>query len=418
MTQNATPTPEQILLGQRLQLVNNAIALKPVDRVPILAFVNGLPHHFYGKFKNAFYDFPAANEAVTKFHQKFQPDAAIFLPYTSGRANELAGSTMFDWPGRPGTRVPDTSSQQILEQEYMFEDEYSELLGDYTGFIIKKYLPRVYSSLGALADFSFVPSNVQGVSPIKSLYTKEMLDVYATLGQVAAAQGEANAASAVEMQTLTSMGFPPFLTGSAEAPYDILGDFFRGTMGIMEDLLNRPDDIKAACDFFADMQIKELAKIKDAPLPVKRIFIPLHKGMDGFMSDKQYEELYWKPLQKVVLAIVDMGMTPYVYTEGKYDTRVEYLADVPKGKVLYHFEKADMVRTKKILGDIACLSGFFSGPLLYYGKRQQVIDEVKRVIDICAPGGGYIFDADVSLDNAKYENVEAMFETVREYGRY
>ncbi|NLV49424.1 MAG: hypothetical protein GXY20_01875, partial [Clostridiales bacterium] len=51
-------------------------------------------------------------------------------------------------------------------------------------------------------------------------------------------------------------------------------------------------------------------------------------------------------------------------------------------------------------------------------KKQQVIDEVKRVLDICAPGGGYIFEGGYGFGKAPVENVKAMFETVLEYGKY
>ena len=110
-------------------------------------------------------------------------------------------------------------------------------------------------------------------------------------------------------------------------------------------------------------------------------------------------------------------MTPYIYTEGKYDSRLEFLKDVPKGKVVYHFEECDMAQAKKVLGDIACIAGGFPVHLLDRGSKQQVIDEVKRLIDICAPGGGYIFETVYGFDNSIPENVEAMFETVRTYGK-
>ena len=44
-------------------------------------------------------------------------------------------------------------------------------------------------------------------------------------------------------------------------------------------------------------------------------------------------------------------------------------------------------------------------------------DECKRIIDICAPGGGFIFETAYGMDYAKEENVEAMFDTVRNYGK-
>ena len=42
----------------------------------------------------------------------------------------------------------------------------------------------------------------------------------------------------------------------------------------------------------------------------------------------------------------------------------------------------------------------------------------KKLLDIAMPGGGYIFRCSAGINGAKEENVEAMFETVREYGRY
>jgi uroporphyrinogen-III decarboxylase len=139
--------------------------------------------------------------------------------------------------------------------------------------------------------------------------------------------------------------------------------------------------------------------------------------MDGFMSPEQYEKIYWKPLKKCMLALIDMGVTPFIYTEGKYNTRLEQLADIPKGKVIYHFESVDIARAKKVLGDTAAISGNLPIYLLEHGTKQQVIDETKKLLDICAPGGGYIFDFNACIDNAKRENLEAMFDTIHTYGK-
>ena len=68
------------------------------------------------------------------------------------------------------------------------------------------------------------------------------------------------------------------------------------------------------------------------------------------MSDNMYEKIYWEPLKKVILAVIDHSVTPYIYTEGPYNTRLEFLADIPKGKVLYGFENVDMKRAKEIVG--------------------------------------------------------------------
>ena len=42
---------------------------------------------------------------------------------------------------------------------------------------------------------------------------------------------------------------------------------------------------------------------------------------------------------------------------------------------------------------------------------------VQDAVDNCADGGGYLFNTGGSMDNVKYENVAAMFETARTYGK-
>ena len=48
----------------------------------------------------------------------------------------------------------------------------------------------------------------------------------------------------------------------------------------------------------------------------------------------------------------------------------------------------------------------------------KVVDEAKRIMDVFAPGGGYVFDFDGGVYDAKRENVEALFECIKDYGKY
>ena len=136
-----------------------------------------------------------------------------------------------------------------------------------------------------------------------------------------------------------------------------------------------------------------------------QVFMALHKGMDGFMSDEHYREYYWSHLQQIIAAIVEANKIPYIFTEGKYNSRLECLKEVEPGKTLYHFEEVDMVEAKKVLGDVACITGGFDNTLLTFGTEQQVIDACKKMLDDCAPGGGFIFQTKSSLvGDAKQEN--------------
>ena len=76
-----------------------------------------------------------------------------------------------------------------------------------------------------------------------------------------------------------------------------------------------------------------------------------------------------------------------------------------------------MKAAKEIVGSKNCISGNMSAYTLECGTVEQTINETKYLIDTCAPGGGYIFDTNACLENAKEENLAAMLETLDTYGR-
>jgi len=245
----------------------------------------------------------------------------------------------------------------------------------------------------------------------------EAKEMISKLWKIHDINSELMAKNAALENKLEEMGYPVLMRGIALVPYDNYSDFFRGTVPTMYDLYGREDVVTQYTEMNLPHMLAQVEMFSQL-FPGKCCFMPLHKGMDKFLSDKHYAELYWKDLQAIILHIIKCGMVPYIYTEGPYTSRLEFLKDVPPGKVIYHFEECDMLLAKKVLGDVACISGGFNVTMLNYSTKQQVIDEVKRLIDGCAPGGGFIFETSCGMDEVKIENVEAMFETVKTYGKY
>jgi len=56
--------------------------------------------------------------------------------------------------------------------------------------------------------------------------------------------------------------------------------------------------------------------------------------------------------------------------------------------------------------------------LLCTGSPAQVKEACRRLIEACAPGGGYILAGAASVGEASPENLRAMAEAAREYGVY
>lgn len=409
-------------LGERIGRLKTAIGLGQPDRVPVAPFFDGVMTRLCGgSYADHFYDFQKAGNCAIEFVKKYpNVDAACIPQFISGPANDLAGTRMLDWPGKPGTSVDKYSTHQINEIVFMEQNEYPELLSDYTGFMLRKFIPRAFPNIVGTHNIFFADGTMMDAGMLNGLYHPETQEALALINKIGEEQNKAFAATMQFSGAVAQLGYPTMITGVSEAPYDILGDYFRGTLGIFEDITDEDvlPYVEETVNRFADMQITRLQYLRFLDLPFKCVFFPLHKGMDGFMSDKHYETLYWKPLRKIILALINMDVTPWIYGEGPYDTRLDYLTDVPPGKVLYHFEKVDMKRAKEKLGGIACISGNLSISRMEFGTKEQIIDDTKYLLDTCAPGGGYIFDFDGCLENAKEENLDAMFETLEKYGKY
>jgi hypothetical protein len=406
----------------RLKRVNDAIALKEGAQMPVAPLVNGLPYYLYPELglshRSALYDFEKAMEAHIRFHLEFEPDGIVanIMPLCAKAADYLR-PTMLDWPGRAGTPLPDDSIYQMFEIEYLKEDEYDELLGDYTGFILRKYLPRSYKSLIGLEQFRIDPTCGIMDLPLSPLANPALRKALQILLDYSKDREQSDARYTALTDRLIQNGFPPMYTAVGQVPFDILSDYFRGTVGTFYDQVERPDKILGACEKFMSVEIDALSAQAGVDADVKRVFFPMHKGMDSFISDAQYRDLYWAPYQKILQYLIGIGVTPIIYTEGPYETRTafirEKLHEFPPGSCMIHFESGDFAELKKAFKGLACLTGGVSLQMLEFGTREEVVERVKFLAENCAACGGFILDASGAIEKAKRENIEAMFETAR-----
>ena len=382
------------MFEKRLQLANQAIAHEEPERIPIWINYGSTPHILNenpdAAFKDTFYNRERAKNSIIQFHQEFQPDVQMSNLY-SGKAEEIAETKYIDWPGRPGSAVADDSIYQVHEYAFMEQEEYPELLKDFTGYMY--------------------------IGQLNNLSNAQAMDACEKLLKIGKLQAEAQKDLDDLRRTLAGMGFPPMQTGVGLVPYDTLSNYFRGTIGTFEDLIEGPDLVEQAVDLFTDLQIANFQYFRYAQMPVKRVMFWMHKGMDGFMSPGQFETLYWKPFMKVVHALAEMDVTSIIYTEGKYDSRLEQMVDLPENKCVVHFENVNLQNAKNIVGKNSCITANFPVYLLEYGTEEQVIEEAKRQIDIGAPGGGFIFETNASIENVKRENLLVLYDTVRTYGK-
>jgi uroporphyrinogen-III decarboxylase len=210
-------------------------------------------------------------------------------------------------------------------------------------------------------------------------------------------------------------GYPAFSGGMTKAPFDVVGDSLRGTKGVMLDMFRRKDELKEACERLTPIMIKcgvAACRATGHIMP----FIPLHKGADGFMSREQFNTFYWPTLRKLIIGLINEGLVPQLFAEGAYNERLETICDLPKGKVLWWFDRTDMKKAKETVGRVACIAGNLPLDLLCTGTVEQVTANCKELIDVAGTNGGFIFSTGAGMQGSKPENVRAMMEFAKRYG--
>lgn len=403
---------------ERLKRVKDSVQLKEPDRVPLVPVMQGFPIIYAGgTYKECMYDWTAVGRCLDIFYRDFKPDLGwdpIF--WYPAKYMEEAGLNWFRWPGKH-IKEPNVLYQYI-EGEYMKGEEYPEAIQDISKFMLNKWIPRSFSKLQGFSALDFRNSMWMGhmnmLAPFGLPEVQKSLKAAMKAGQTLLEWYSYLAEYDKKMEE--EFGVPVAYATFAFAPFDMIGDTMRGTVKILFDLYDHPDELFTLIDKVTEFAIPDaIAAAKASGRPW--IWMWLHKGVDEFMSDEKFKKFYWPSLRKCITAFADAGCTPMVYVEGKYNTRLHYLTEIPKGKVVYLFEDTDMANAKKILKDTACIAGNVPNTILAFGKKQEVVDYCKWLIDTCAPGGGYMMDTSALLDNAKPENVKAMFETTETYGR-
>jgi hypothetical protein len=390
------------------------------DKVPISLPVGNLPFSMNGlNQRTAMYDYEQAVAACNKFNEKYSDELEYYASAfsTPGRVLDMLDYKLYSWPGH-GLPM-DATGVQFMESEYMKADEYDDLIRDPSDFWMRKYMPRIFGGLEPLRAFSAMTNMIEVVSigQLGVFANPQVQEMLLKLVEVGREYQRMMSVIGPGMGASAAHGYPSTAMTLAKAPFDTLGDTLRGTAPIMKDLYRRPDKVLEACDKLADLTIDSVLKSPLAP-NLTVIMYPLHKGADGWMSQKQFETFYWPSLKKVMNAFVNEGLIQNLFAEGSFNTRLEYFNEFPKGSVSWLFDRSDMAKAKKVLGANCGISGNIPSSLMVTGSPADVKAYCKKLIEDCASGGGYMLAAGATAENPKLENLKAMIQAVNEYGVY
>lgn len=412
-------TTEQ-LYREREKRARDVIELKEPDRVPFFVTLNV---HAYTGIHNsaAYYDPFGWKVAMRKIAVDLEPDMCDAGLPASGTAWETLDIKNRLWPGGP---LPPDYEFQFVEGEWMKEDEYDMFLSDPSGFMIHRYLPRVYGVLFPLTKLP--PTEVmlyQGFEAMLPLFASpEFLEMANRMAKAGREREEFRNTIGDLYEELAQLGFPAWAPtssggGAGGAPFDALTAFLRGMKGSMMDMYRRPEKLIQACDLIVNRRIANAVPADPAKRGnPKRIGVPLWRGDKAFMSEAQFNRFYWPGLKKALQANIDLGFCPVPFFEAEFGDRLARLLELPKGKILASIEAVDAVKAKEILSGHTCLLVRIPLSAKLWSLHEVEI-YVKELIDKCGKGGGLMVNIRIP-DKAKTEDIREMLKSINEYSRY
>lgn len=413
------PSPEATAAyDRRWQRILDCVALKQADRMPVAFFTIFWLAKYGGiSIKECMYNYDKVAELAERACMEFEPDlmAPVMQLSANGPVLDAIDYKQLQWAGHG---VGDNQPYQYLDREYMLAEEYDDFLLDPTGFFLSKYLPRVAGAFDGLQALSGLSGSIYIGLAFSSM-------IFA-LPQMQTAWGRLSHAGGVAMENLmrTSLlhnrlkclGFPPSMMEATGAPYDVVADYMRGATGMMKDLYRHKDKLPEVFDKVKKLTVRQI--VAQSKMSGNRlVFIPIHWAPDAFMSQKQFEQFWWPSFREMMIELIDAGLIPMPLWEADCTKRLEVIADIPKGKCIYWFERTDMVKAYEVLGDVVALRGNVSGSTLNMGTPDEVDAEVKRLVDnVWNKGGSLILDTAFGIpDEAPVENVRAMYKAARKY---
>ena len=393
----------QQLYEERLQRYVTANYNEKPDRIPLRIFAEEFSAKYCG-YDN--YE-PAVNhELQFDINREFAVKTGIDAIQTNSVVNWFGMQKALSWDGItfPGIGIPVDSVNQWAEPSteegaFLKADEYDELIDDPTAFLVNKWLPRFTRNMQAVGEPVTFDHNMAFINGIMA-YNQ----FFNTWG---AKHGE-----------LIEAGIVPAVGSVLKAPLDIIGDKLRGYINLCFDLNERREKVIEACEALVPHLSNLVAGGADTSGQIPSI-IWMHRGCVPFISQKDFDEIYWPTLKPIVETLWANGSQIIFYAEGNWEHHLEAFAELPDKSIIFHSDQTDIFKAHQVLGHKFCISGGIPNILLSHGTPEEVQQTCKKVIDGVASEGGYIMDAGALIMNdARVENIEAMIAFTKEYGIY
>ena len=365
------------LFDERLKRTLDAIAMKPVDKIPFSysgpAYVAKRQGVKIADFVN---DFTKATDASIGFCRSHPGIDSIHSPIMPVASLPTLWLTQVKIPG---VDLPDDVLWQLDERENIKFDDYEKILqmgyGPWLDEYLKTRMDDPMSKMGAFIQ----------AFPV-------------TAGRMAE-----EAQVPIMNMASTGTAFEGLCGG-------------RQLMNFFDDIAEEPELVKKVLDKAHEHVYQNWCAQLDATHPFA-VWVGGWRVAPELLSHATWMEFVWPYLKPLILACTDRGILPILHFDSCWDSEIETLKELPEKKCLLMLDgTTDMRKAREILDERMCLMGDVPATMLAFGKADEVYRYVTKLIDDVGPKTGLIVSSGCDCPlNAIDENADAMIQATLDY---
>lgn len=353
---------ENKLLEQKQRVFKQAMSRQEPDYVPNLCFNGGASVAWAGKrIVDIITDPAAIVEAMTSVYEEMWIDVnlANACALTPRLEEAMTGCEIKYGPN--GVTVEHTPLSPLKATDY------DAFIADPDWYINEVFIPQKFPQLYG---------NKEETKRVLKIYAEEQAYIFQLVSMINKVMLEKYGAASIMN-----------MAERVEPPLDMMFDYFRGFKGMLTDLRRQPAKVKAAIDKIWETRCLPAMQrpVMDTTLwGVQMPHIP------AYLSPKQFDEYFWPHHKQQIERITNAGGKLWINLEGNWKHVWHHFLELPQDSMILHVDDDDIIEASKALGHHQIIMGGINLVETRSMPFDKIKDSIKRVIDTCAPGGGFL----------------------------
>ena len=364
--------------GERLERVMKAVALEPVDRIPVVLEYAGFAARVTGTDMSDFLASTAYSVEVMKTAYQLVAEAAEADAVNYGSMDAYTLPFIFGAKVKvPGVDLGANDDWQMAEQELMSEDDYDRIL--------EMGWPEWWMEFLTDRIFDDTPRE-------RNPLYKEAIDIQGPWAEI---------------------GVPVLMTQAIAPPLEILCGA-RSLNRFAFDLLNRPEKLDRVMEAMQPHLVGPTVEhAREAGQPM--VWVGGWRAAPSMLSPQMWSRFAWPYLKQACLDLIKAGLTPLLHLDSNWTRELARFKELPPGKMVLALDGVtDIFEAKRVLNGHSCLMGDVPAAMLAFDSPDTVGDYCRRLIKEVGPEG-FILQSGCDIpNNAKLECVQRMVASVFE----